>query len=119
MLIAQQRLSKSFKAFFDSKKSSGVLLVICTLVSLVLSNSALGPHYLRIWHSNVGGMTVEHWINDGLMAVFFLLIGLELEREFYNGELSNFKNALLPILAAIGRSEERRVGKERRSRWSA
>lgn len=102
MPIVQKQLSKTFKAFFDSEKSSGILLVICTLVSLVLSNSALGTHYLRIWHFNVGGMTVEHWINDGLMAVFFLLIGLELEREFYNGELSSFKNALLPIIAAIG-----------------
>ncbi len=51
---------------------------------------------------SVGGLSVEHWINDGLMAVFFLLIGLELEREFYEGELSDFKNALLPIFAAIG-----------------
>src|SRR5512145_2939103 len=50
----------------------------------------------------VGGLSIEHWINDALMAIFFLLIGLELERELYNGELSNFKNALLPIFAAIG-----------------
>ncbi len=50
----------------------------------------------------VGGLSVEHWINDGLMAIFFLFIGLELEREFYVGELSDFKNALLPIFAAIG-----------------
>jgi NhaA family Na+:H+ antiporter len=50
----------------------------------------------------VGGLSVEHWINDGLMAIFFLLIGLELERELYNGELSSFKNALLPIFAAVG-----------------
>lgn len=50
----------------------------------------------------VGGLSVEHWINDALMAIFFLLIGLELERELYNGELSNFKNALLPIFAALG-----------------
>ena len=50
----------------------------------------------------LGGLSVEHWVNDGLMAVFFLLIGLELERELYNGELSNFKNALLPIFAAAG-----------------
>ncbi|HXG83098.1 MAG TPA: Na+/H+ antiporter NhaA [Pyrinomonadaceae bacterium] len=50
----------------------------------------------------VGGLSVEHWINDGLMAIFFLLIGLELKRELRNGELSNFKNALLPIFAAVG-----------------
>jgi Na+:H+ antiporter, NhaA family len=55
-----------------------------------------------MWHSYVGGLSIEHWINDGLMAIFFLLIGLELKRELYKGELSNFKNALLPIVAAIG-----------------
>jgi NhaA family Na+:H+ antiporter len=55
-----------------------------------------------VWQTHVGGLSLEHWINDALMAVFFLLIGLELEREIYSGELSNFQNALLPICAAIG-----------------
>jgi Na+:H+ antiporter, NhaA family len=100
--IVQKKLSKSFKDFFDSEKSSGILLVVCTVISLLLANSIVGANYLSIWHFHIAGLSVEHWINDGLMAVFFLLIGLELEREFYNGELSNFKNALLPILAAIG-----------------
>ena len=102
MPIVQKKLSKSFKHFFDSEKSSGILLVICTLVSLLLANSMVGERYLSIWRFHVAGLSVEHWINDGLMAIFFLLIGLELERELYNGELSNLKNALLPILAAIG-----------------
>lgn len=102
MPIVQKKLSKSFKAFFDSEKSSGALLVICTIISLLLANSILGANYSSLWHFHVAGLSVEHWINDGLMAIFFLLIGLELEREFFNGELSNFKNALLPILAAIG-----------------
>ena len=88
MPIVQKQLSQSFKNFFDSEKSSGVLLVICTLVSLLLANSIVGARYLSIWHFHVAGLSVEHWINDGLMAIFFLLIGLELEREFYNGELS-------------------------------
>jgi len=102
MGVVQRKLSKSFKAFFDSEKSSGILLIICTVVSLVLANSILGANYLSIWQMYVGGLSVEHWINDALMAIFFLLIGLELEREIYNGELSNFKNALLPIFAALG-----------------
>ncbi len=102
MGVVQRKLSKSFKAFFGSEKSSGILLIICTVVSLVLANSILGANYLSIWQMYVGGLSVEHWINDALMAVFFLLIGLELERELYNGELSNFKNALLPIFAALG-----------------
>jgi NhaA family Na+:H+ antiporter len=102
MGVIQRKLSKTFKSFFDSKKSSGVILIVCTAVSLVFTNSLLGPNYLSLWHLYVGGLSVEHWINDGLMAIFFLLIGLELERELYNGELSNFKNALLPIFAALG-----------------
>jgi NhaA family Na+:H+ antiporter len=98
----QKRLSKSFKAFFDSEKSAGLLLIVCTVVSIGLANSIVGPGYLRILSAKAGGLSVEHWINDGLMALFFLLIGLELERELYNGELSNFSQALLPIIAAIG-----------------
>ena len=102
MPTVQRKLSRSFKAFFDSEKSSGILLVICTAISLALANSAIGADYLGIWHGYIAGLSVEHWVNDGLMAIFFLLIGLELKRELYTGELSNFKNALLPIVAALG-----------------
>lgn len=102
MPTVQRKLSRSFKAFFDSEKSSGIVLILCTILSLALANSAFGESYLAIWHTYIGGMSVEHWINDALMAVFFLMIGLELERELYNGELSNLKNAMLPIFAAIG-----------------
>lgn len=102
MPTVQRKLSRSFKAFFDSEKSSGILLVICTVVSLALANSAIGADYLGLWHAYIAGLSVEHWVNDGLMAVFFLLIGLELKRELNTGELSNFKYALLPIVAAVG-----------------
>ena len=102
MDINQNKLSNTFRNFLESKKSSGILLIICTVVSLSLANSVIGANYLGIWQVHVGGLSVEHWVNDALMAVFFLLIGLELEREFYNGELSNLKNALLPIFAAFG-----------------
>jgi NhaA family Na+:H+ antiporter len=102
MGVVQRKLSESFNAFFDSEKTGGILLIVCTVVSLFLANSVLCEYYLSIWHFYVGGLSVEHWVNDGLMAIFFLLIGLELERELYNGELSNFKNALLPIIAALG-----------------
>ena len=98
----QQHLSKSFQEFFDSEKSNGILLIICTVASLLIANSAVGTAYLDMWHTKVGGLSLEHWVNDALMAVFFLLIGLELERELYNGELSSLQNALLPIFAAIG-----------------
>ncbi|MGB2912348.1 MAG: Na+/H+ antiporter NhaA [Pyrinomonadaceae bacterium] len=102
MSVVQRKLSRSFQAFFQSEKSSGILLIVCTVASLVVTNSALGAGYLGFWQSYYGGLSVEHWVNDALMAIFFLLIGLELERELYNGELSNFKNALLPIFAALG-----------------
>jgi Na+:H+ antiporter, NhaA family len=98
----QTTLSRSFTNFFESEKSSGIFLILCTVLSLVIANSSLGPAYLDFWHAKVGGLSVEHWVNDALMAVFFLFVGLELERELYNGELSDFKNALLPIVAAIG-----------------
>lgn len=101
-IALQRKLSRAFNHFFASKKSGGIVLILCTLLSLLLANSPVGETYLAIWHLEVGGMSVEHWINDGLMAIFFLMIGLELERELYNGELSDFRNALLPIVAAVG-----------------
>ena len=102
MGTVKRKLSKTFKNFFDSEKSSGVLLIICTVVSLIITNSVFGANYLSFWHAYVGGLSLEHWVNDALMAVFFLFIGLELERELYVGELSDFRNALLPIVAAVG-----------------
>ena len=102
MSVVQRKLSRSFQAFFASEKAGGIILIVCTVVSLILANSMIGPSYLAFWHSFIGGMSVEHWVNDGPMAIFFLLIGLELERELYNGELSSLKNALLPIFAAAG-----------------
>lgn len=97
-----EKLSDTFNRFFNSEKSSGLFLIVCTLLSLSMANSFVGPDYLGLWRSKVGPLSIEHWINDGLMAIFFLLIGLELERELYVGELSNLKNALLPLVAAIG-----------------
>ncbi len=102
MAPTETLLSKTFTAFFESEKAGGILLLACTVLSLAIANSPLGPDYLGFWQQRVAGLTVEHWINDALMAVFFLLVGLELERELYSGELSELRNALLPIAAAIG-----------------
>lgn len=102
MGVVQRKLSKSFKEFFDSEKAGGVLLIICTVVSLIITNSFLGANYLYFWQIELAGLSIELWINDLLMAIFFLLIGLELQRELKVGELSEIKNALLPIFAAIG-----------------
>jgi len=91
-----------FKDFLESEKSGGLVLMACTLISLVLANSVFSSDYLHFWHTPFAGQSLEYWINDGLMVIFFLLIGLELEREVYIGELSDIKNALLPIFGAIG-----------------
>lgn len=95
-------LSRTFEKFFASEKAGGLLLMLCTVISLIAANSPAGKDYLAFWHLPLAGMSLEHWINDALMAIFFLLVGLELERELYNGELSNLRNALLPIVAALG-----------------
>ena len=95
-------LSKTFQDFVRSEKSGGILLVACTILSLAIANSAAGPGYADLWQEVYAGLSIEHWINDALMAVFFLFVGLELERELYNGELSDWRNALLPIVAALG-----------------
>ncbi|PKO87449.1 MAG: Na+/H+ antiporter NhaA [Betaproteobacteria bacterium HGW-Betaproteobacteria-12] len=102
MAVIPLKLSQSFTEFFEAEKSSGLVLIFCTVTSLLIANSVLGPDYVDFWHIQLAGLSIEHWVNDALMAVFFLFVGLELERELYNGELSNFKNALLPIFAAIG-----------------
>ncbi|UFH47084.1 Na+/H+ antiporter NhaA [Flavobacterium galactosidilyticum] len=96
------KLTKTFKAFFESEKSGGLLLLSVTIISLLLANSSFQTGYIAFWETNIGSHSITHWINDGLMAIFFLLIGLELEREIYQGELSNFKNASLPIFGALG-----------------
>ena len=102
MIRVERPLSRIFKNFIESSKAGGILLIACTLLSLSIANSTLGPTYLGFWHQYVAGLSIEHWVNDALMAIFFLLIGLELKRELYNGELSDLRNAMLPMLAAAG-----------------
>jgi NhaA family Na+:H+ antiporter len=96
------KVTKLFKDFFDSEKSGGLVLIACTILSLIIANSTVGTDYHNFFQTKFAGLSAEHWINDGLMAIFFLLIGLELEREIYIGELSNIKDALLPIFGALG-----------------
>jgi len=95
------KITQLFKDFFQNEKTAGIVLIVCTIVSLILSNYT-APGYAHFWHNALAGQTVEYWINDGLMTIFFLLIGLELEREIYLGELSNIKDAMLPIFGAVG-----------------
>ncbi len=96
------KLAKLVNDFFNSEKAGGILLIFCASISLLITNSSLGDSYQHVWHLPVAGQSTEYWINDGLMAIFFLLIGLELEREVYIGELSTLKQATLPVVAAVG-----------------
>lgn len=108
--ITRIKLSQSFNDFFENEKFAGIALILCTIVSLILANSMFQESYLGFWDMKLNfapfiwikELTVAYWVNDLLMAVFFLLIGCELKRELYEGELSNLKNAMLPIIAACG-----------------
>jgi Na+:H+ antiporter, NhaA family len=97
-----KQLTSLFIRFYNSEKTAGILLIGVTLISMILSNTVYQQSYIQFWEIEIGGETIVHWINDGLMTIFFLLIGLELEREIYKGELSDFKSALFPLMAAVG-----------------
>ncbi len=103
-------LSKPFKWFFKLEAASGLILLIAAVLALVISNSDLSDlyfhsleKYLFIGVNEFGlKLSVHHWINDALMAIFFFFVTLEIKREFIQGELSNTKQAMLPIIAAVG-----------------
>lgn len=104
------KITQLFKDFTRSEKNAGLVLVFCAILSLLITNSSFGENYSHFWHHISGfsilhfdlHFSIEHWINDGLMTIFFLLVGLEIERELYAGELHPIKNALLPVIAATG-----------------
>jgi NhaA family Na+:H+ antiporter len=91
-----------FEQFFKSEAAGGVLLLTMTGLALVLANSPLGAAYFGFLHAYVAGLSILHWINDGLMALFFLLVGLEIKRELTGGELDTWSRRALPGLAALG-----------------
>ena len=97
--------------FISKSTTGGIVLFISAMIAIVLANSPLSHWYHEIWEHKFGfsfdGQTylnysIHHWVNDGLMAIFFFVVGLELKRELIGGELSNPKNAMLPIIAAVG-----------------
>ena len=95
-------ITNYFKKFFQIAQSSGNLLIICVILSLLIANSSLGSSFQELLDFKLGSYSISLWINDGLMTIFFLLVGLEIKREILEGELSSFKNATLPIFAALG-----------------
>lgn len=88
--------------FFKLESAGGIILVIAAAIAMFVANSPLNEMYQGLLHSYVLGMSVSHWINDGLMAVFFLLIGLEVKRELLEGALKSKETAIFPAIAAVG-----------------
>jgi len=107
---AFNRIATPFEHFIHAQTTTGLVLMATTILALILANSPIAEHYLHFFHINIDfnvgdwklSHSIHHWINDGLMAIFFFMVGLEIKREIIHGELSHLKGAMLPILAAIG-----------------
>jgi len=105
-----EKVATPLEHFIHAQTTTGIVLIFMTIVALILANSPLQDIYEQVFHLSISfdvgswklSHTIHHWINDGLMAIFFFLIGLEIKRNILVGELSNIKVAILPILAAIG-----------------
>jgi len=93
---------QSFKDFFQSGKTGGIILMGCVVISLAIANSHYKDGFIHLLSASIGPYTTSAWINDGLMTIFFLLVGLEIKRELIEGELSSVKKASLPVVAALG-----------------
>lgn len=92
----------AIRRFLDSQTAAGLVLMAAAAIALVLANSPFAADYAGLLHEHLGPLSVGHWINDGLMAVFFLLVGLEIKREVLDGQLSTWPRRILPGLAALG-----------------
>lgn len=104
------KIRRPFKDFIRTEKFSGILLILCTILALIIANTQLAHEYFELWETNLslslGGFLLSKrlhlWINDGLMAIFFFVVGLEIKRELLVGELKSMKKAILPVSAALG-----------------
>ena len=108
---ADKYIINPVNSFISKSTTGGIVLFISALIAIVIANSSLSEWYHHIWEHKIGlhfdgetylNYSFHHWVNDGLMAIFFFVVGLELKRELIGGELSNPKNAMLPIIAAVG-----------------
>jgi NhaA family Na+:H+ antiporter len=103
-------LARPIQEFIQFEASSGILLFIAALVAIFLANSSLSEGFLGLWHNTFSialgtwslSKPIHLWINDGLMAIFFFMVGLEIKRELISGELASFKAAITPVMAAVG-----------------
>jgi NhaA family Na+:H+ antiporter len=97
-----KRARASFNRFAEWQISGGVVLMAAAALGMIMANSALADAYNQLFHTKIGGLDLLHWINDGLMALFFLVVGLEIKREMVEGELDNWPRRALPLIAAVG-----------------
>ncbi|HRO25751.1 MAG TPA: Na+/H+ antiporter NhaA, partial [Promineifilum sp.] len=96
------RINSTLRQFLDNEASGGIILMGVAALAILTANSPLAEGYFAALHAYVGPLSVQHWINDALMAVFFLLVGLEIKREMLDGQLSSWSRRLLPGAAAAG-----------------
>lgn len=101
-MATTDRPQSLFRAFLDSEAAGGIILMGAAALALIVANSALAPGYFAALKTYLGPLSLSHWINDGLMAVFFLLVGLEIKREFLDGQLSTWPRRMLPGIGALG-----------------
>ncbi|ANN55506.1 Na(+)/H(+) antiporter NhaA [Mesorhizobium loti NZP2037] len=98
----KQRPISVFREFLDSEAAGGIILMVAAALALIVANSPLAETYFSVLHAYLGPLSVSHWVNDGLMAVFFLVVGLEIKREMLDGQLSTWPRRVLPGIAAAG-----------------
>jgi len=97
-----QRPKSILREFLDGEAAGGIILMVAAALALIVANSPLAAAYFAVLHAYLGPLSISHWINDGLMAVFFLLVGLEIKREMLDGQLSTWPRRVLPGIAAAG-----------------
>lgn len=103
LMIIDRPLTRPFsmmRSFLKAQAAGGIILILAALAAMAVANSPLAPDYLAALHHHVAGLSLLHWINDGLMALFFLIVGLEIKRELLDGQLSRWPDRILPGLAA-------------------
>ncbi|PWJ90854.1 sodium/proton antiporter (NhaA family) [Mesorhizobium loti] len=98
----KQRPVSVFREFLDGEAAGGIILMVAAALALIVANSPFAETYFSALHAYLGPLSVSHWVNDGLMAVFFLLVGLEIKREVLDGQLSTWPRRVLPGIAAAG-----------------
>ena len=100
--VLKGRIQSTLRQFLDAEASGGIVLMTVAVLAIVIANSALSDEYFHLLHIYIGPLSLQHWINDALMAVFFLLVGLEIKREMLDGQLSSWSRRILPGAAAAG-----------------